>query len=377
MRTCASCGKANNPTRKFCLRCGKPLYPDKETKKEVAHTISSNSHGVQRAAEQLERVVTPNHSQSIAPKVTTDDQWVKPSEVSKDRVRTTTPTAGKSEMEKAREAFAKAEQVGITEESGDIVETRMLRASEVQELMEGLSKQQETASPPTQPTQIRPPHEEMAVISPEKPPEIRTAPPPSPPVAPSPDLVKESVIEEPRPVRHIAEEVPTHHVQEERKVPPPRTPIVETDQKSAPMTEDISKKPMPELDAIVSEITNPEFLQDQLIRETINDLINLHTEVKHYEADLRYISDRLDKESKDCWNKAEVKRIHFESLEEQLRLSKQEWTDASKVFQNAEKRRKDEVSSREKHIKDLQKRISKTEDNIRKRVKDLEKERES
>jgi hypothetical protein len=41
-------------------------------------------------------------------------------------------------MEKAREAFAKAESVGIDEPDGSgVIETRMLRASEVKELLEG------------------------------------------------------------------------------------------------------------------------------------------------------------------------------------------------------------------------------------------------
>jgi hypothetical protein len=41
-------------------------------------------------------------------------------------------------MEKAREAFAKAETVGIEEADGSgVIETRMLRASEVKELLEG------------------------------------------------------------------------------------------------------------------------------------------------------------------------------------------------------------------------------------------------
>jgi len=37
---------------------------------------------------------------------------------------------------------------------------------------------------------------------------------------------------------------------------------------------------------------------------------------------------------------------------------------------------KNEISSREKRIKDIQKRIEKTEDQVGKRVKDLDKEKE-
>jgi hypothetical protein len=78
-------------------------------------------------------------AESAAPPPTTDDQWVKPSEVSRDRVRTASGGARKTELEKAQEAFARAEDVGIDEDGTGIIETRMLRASEVRELLESAS----------------------------------------------------------------------------------------------------------------------------------------------------------------------------------------------------------------------------------------------
>ncbi|MCF2138164.1 MAG: hypothetical protein K9W43_13115 [Candidatus Thorarchaeota archaeon] len=57
-----------------------------------------------------------------------EEQWVRPSQVSRDRVRTTGKRRQQSELEKAREAFKKAESMGIEE--------RMLRASEVKELFD-------------------------------------------------------------------------------------------------------------------------------------------------------------------------------------------------------------------------------------------------
>lgn len=62
---------------------------------------------------------------------------MRPSEISRDRVRAAEGTKRKTELEKAREAFSKAENVGIDEADGSgIVESRMLRASEVRELLE-------------------------------------------------------------------------------------------------------------------------------------------------------------------------------------------------------------------------------------------------
>ncbi|MGY5859171.1 MAG: hypothetical protein RTU63_07365 [Candidatus Thorarchaeota archaeon] len=85
-----------------------------------------------------------------APTISPDEhKAVKPSEVSKDRVRVAGASRGKSELDKAREAFAKAETVGIDEADGSgVIETRMLRASEVKELLEGPSVMATADAPP-------------------------------------------------------------------------------------------------------------------------------------------------------------------------------------------------------------------------------------
>lgn len=127
MRTCDKCGKANQPTRKFCIRCGGSLL--KKTKATPAPTPAPVTPAP--------AVETPVAPQPTSP-TTTEDKWVKPSEVSRDRIRVAGGTKQLSELEKARAAFAKAETVGIDEPSGSgIIETRMLRASEVRELLEG------------------------------------------------------------------------------------------------------------------------------------------------------------------------------------------------------------------------------------------------
>ncbi|MFW9967636.1 MAG: hypothetical protein ACFFEA_10830 [Candidatus Thorarchaeota archaeon] len=81
-------------------------------------------------------VLAQQATESAAPPPTTEDKWVKPSEVSRDRVRSGAGAGRKTELEKAREAFARAEDVGIDEDGTGIIETRMLRASEVRELLE-------------------------------------------------------------------------------------------------------------------------------------------------------------------------------------------------------------------------------------------------
>ncbi|MEM2143324.1 MAG: hypothetical protein QXQ81_08715 [Candidatus Thorarchaeota archaeon] len=70
------------------------------------------------------------------PQTTTDDRWVKPSSVPRDRVRTAARRPDmKSESEKAREVFERAMSYGIDEAPSGVVETRMLRASEVRDLL--------------------------------------------------------------------------------------------------------------------------------------------------------------------------------------------------------------------------------------------------
>ena len=130
VRTCEKCGKANQPTRKFCIRCGASLIK-KEEPKEKAPLPATTAPAAPE---------TPAPQPAPAPtQASPDDQWVKPSSVSTDRVRSAGGlTKPKSEFEKAKEAFARAETVGIEEADGSgVIETRMLRASEVKELLEG------------------------------------------------------------------------------------------------------------------------------------------------------------------------------------------------------------------------------------------------
>lgn len=142
MRVCSNCGKSNLPTRKFCIRCGRSLI---ETKVEVkratapAPEVPEVGRVVAGAPAQEQRISEP-------PKpVDDDEQWVKPSEVSKDRVRSSSGSSRMTEMEKARAAFERADKVGIDEDGSGVVETRMLRASEVRELMAGVQEMGTTA----------------------------------------------------------------------------------------------------------------------------------------------------------------------------------------------------------------------------------------
>ncbi|MCK5303421.1 MAG: zinc ribbon domain-containing protein, partial [Candidatus Thorarchaeota archaeon] len=132
MRECPKCGKANQPTRKFCIRCAASLIAPRKPA-----TISQPTPVAPPPIAQPTAPPQAPQAASGQASVTTGDQWVRPSEISKDRIRTAGGAKRKTELEKAREAFDRAESVGIDEAVGSgIVESRMLRASEVRELLE-------------------------------------------------------------------------------------------------------------------------------------------------------------------------------------------------------------------------------------------------
>ncbi|MBY8998214.1 MAG: hypothetical protein KGD60_10805 [Candidatus Thorarchaeota archaeon] len=331
-------------------------------------TISSPTE-VPVTPDPVVREVQPPAATTSEARVTTNDEWVKPSQVSTDRVRTADGTSKpKSEMEKAKEAFAKADEVGIEDTGEGIIETRMLRASEVQELMGELdSQRQASAAPPSSPPPITPP---PAAMDP-RPSSTPAAPPSAAPAKPVPSVPIQVVDAPPQEKFAIPEPKPTA---------PPRMPEIPTKvTHSTPPPAQPAAKPsmtsIPDIESILSTLPDRAYRQDPQIQGIVNDLTNLHTELAQFKSDLDSVRSRLESEVRDYWNVAEVKRIHFESIEEQLRLAKQEWNDSTKVYQQSAKRMSNELSSREKRIKDIQKRIDKTGDSIGRRAKDLDREK--
>ncbi|MBD3405265.1 MAG: hypothetical protein GF411_03900 [Candidatus Lokiarchaeota archaeon] len=154
MRTCQNCGKANQPTRKYCIRCGKSLIRVKPEKKEESPKIQVPEVGTVTTAASFQAgqgTTQTSVSSSPPPSPTTEDKWVRPSEVSRDRVRSSRAPKVMSEMEKARQAFERAKEVGIEEDSSGIVESRMVRASEVRELLEHRQEIMDAAMTPEEP----------------------------------------------------------------------------------------------------------------------------------------------------------------------------------------------------------------------------------
>ncbi|MGD9381932.1 MAG: zinc ribbon domain-containing protein, partial [Candidatus Thorarchaeota archaeon] len=299
MKECAKCGKANLPTRKYCLRCGASL-------------ISAPKPDAQKPAPEPVAPETPPKDVSA----TSDDKWVRPSEVSTDRVRTSAPKA-KSELEKAREAFAKAEEVGIEEADSGIVETRMLRASEVRELLESAAEFE--AQPPPMPAQP-----EMT--------EPGAPPPPAAPPMPTPKTLEEgilgaksSLVDKPAPPPEptpptepiiapggtpapAAPASPNASAPPAAK-PPPAAPApapaparAPAPAAVAPISVPISEQVIPEVEVIEMKIPDSEYLKDGKISSTLTDLRHLHVELKQANADLDTVTAHLENDVQNCRN---------------------------------------------------------------------------
>jgi hypothetical protein len=364
LRTC-KCGKANNPTRKFCVRCGESLLKPIKKKPAAPEPAPTPEPAPQAAA--------PTNGASV----TTEDQWVRPSEVSKDRVRTSPPKA-KSELEKAREAFARAEEVGIEEGPEGIVETRMLRASEVRELMEGATQMAEQAAmQPPPPTDSLDP----------------TAPQPAAPVVPSPQDIEEGILgskstlvdkPEPQPPAPEVVEPASPFAPPESAPVPTQEPQPTAPSPTAPTPEPVATAPavaptpnvVPEVEVIEMKIKDPAYLEDVSISGTLTDLRHLHAELQQVKSDLDVVQGQLDMEVLTARNSAQVKKLKYEGLQEQTRLAKDEWNTSEKEYRISEDRRKKEISTREKRMKDIMKRISKGESIIEKRIHALDRAKE-
>lgn len=139
MRICQNCGKANQVTRKYCIRCGKRLVTPSKPSSSKRSEPEPQPARQQVAASETEvedarSEPAPEETKTSSSNVTSGDEWVKPSEVARNRVRHGR-TARKSELEKAQDAFARGDQALVDDDRPGIIETRMLRASEVHELM--------------------------------------------------------------------------------------------------------------------------------------------------------------------------------------------------------------------------------------------------
>jgi len=121
---------------------------------------------------------------------------------------------------------------------------------------------------------------------------------------------------------------------------------------------------------------DPEYLNDAKLGPMLLDHKIIQNKLKQIESELDSVRLQQDAEVQKYHNAAEAKRIHYESLKEQLGQAKQELIDAGKEYHESENRRKKEVTSREKELKKIHRSISKSEAAIDKRVRELDSKKE-
>jgi hypothetical protein len=380
LKICIKCGRSNNVTRKYCVRCGASLIQPikKEEPKEVARIPEAAQPATR---ETTPRAETPKEPPTPKPAgIITSGGLAKPSSIQQDRVRTTEHHVGKTELNKAKDAFHRADQVGTEEGHGGIVEPRMLRASEVRELMESMVNSQE--APITQPPESM----VQAELSPQRTSEIGIAPVVTPPPV-------EEHITSAKPTLAPKAEPEVKPREEEAKLspkPPPRAmPVL---QAKEPVVEvapppvapervieaaDIAqtRKAENKTESPIARIHDPKYLNDAKLGPMLLDHKIVHNELKQIESELDSVRLQQDTEVQKYHNAAEAKKIHYESLKEQLSQAKQELIDAGKKYYESEDNRKKEVASREKQLTKLQRSISKIEAAIDKRIHELDRKK--
>jgi len=369
------------------VRCGASLIQPIK-KKEPKNVARSPEAAQATTRETTSSIGAQKEAPTPKPEeIVTSSKLVKPSTIQHNRMRMVERHGGKTELEKAKEAFNRADQAGTDESYGGIVEPRMLRASEVRELMASMANLQDE-------TMFQEPElKTQPELPPQKPPE--TGIPPA--VTPQPierDITSTEPIfaGQPTPVSKLPPKAEPRMEPQGSEIgispmPPPRA--IPTQQAKEP-TAGVAPPPVapePAIEAAVNvstqeveniagsplaRIQDPEYLNDAKLGPMLLNHKIIHNKLMQIESELGSIRSQQDAEVQKYHNAAEAKRIQYESLKGQLNQVKQELIDAGKEYYASENRRKKEVGGREKELKKLRKSISKSETAIDKRVRELD-----
>jgi small GTP-binding protein len=150
---------------------------------------------------------------------------------------------------------------------------------------------------------------------------------------------------------------------EVKEVTKPTTPT------DAP-TDAVSKEG--EIDPVTLLKKDSVHLQEEQIGRAMTELVNLRTELKNAEEDLANTVSKMETSLLNLKNVVHVKRIMYEHLQQQLRQTRQEWSDAYDEYMQIEKRKKAEIERRSKQIDDIRSRVENVGRIIRTRVGDLD-----
>lgn len=363
MRICPKCGKANDVTRKYCVRCGSSLIKDVEDPTFQPEPST--------AMDKVEMVSVPQQ-----PEPEVKERHVRPSEIASDRVRTAERHIEKTEFEKAQEAFARSEEA----------DERMLRASELRELQAEVHRESEPRPPPREPTVPQEPStpSSNAVQSP--------LPPQAEPTQVEYEEGQEVVKQILRRVKEAETRAKTSAGAPGSEIPAdrPPAPATEIDERSPSEVPRLALEPEAVVEAPATSPVQPpsvevpsaprteaasESVVDSRVRQYETDIKALTIEKGHLETELVTLQNRLDEDVERARIESETKRTRVEAIERELRLAKKEHSDAKKELKKAENRRKKEISNAKKRIRATEKKIDKAASAREKRLREVEKER--
>jgi len=127
-----------------------------------------------------------------------------------------------------------------------------------------------------------------------------------------------------------------------------------------------------EIDPVTLLTSDSEHLQEEQIGRAMTELQTLRAELKTAEEDLAHNLSEMETNLLNLKNTVHVKRIMFEHLKQQLKTTREEWSEAYEEYMATEKRRKEVFAQRNKQIADIRARIDEIGVRIRTRVGDLD-----
>lgn len=148
-------------------------------------------------------------------------------------------------------------------------------------------------------------------------------------------------------------------------------PITEADK--VEVVESYSATPTVQVEAESSEESVSDIsVQEARIGKDMTELVNLRTEQKKAEQELRDYSLEVETRLLTLRNTVHVKKIMYEHLRQQLGQTRQEWADAYDEHVKLDEEKKVEVDKKLEEIKQIQARIDEIESQVKRQVQDLD-----